>query len=254
MSKSTICPTRSLRRICGEIPPAAETQDVPWASLDPVVNTSDTPGYLLAPGYLLDEHAGGYAGFSFNVATYPLLNELLSYDWGRVKEMAYAVFPELAATDALRAGPTALNEIAPGLYEAFMKRLLLPCEALRYMAFQFPIVAAATTMTRDEFVDHVVAESLRLRTAILRGRGGGTRTAGHRGGRDDLATTLPRLARGGRDSATGRRDAAGARESHAAELDGHALGRHPHRSGRQRRALQRRPGRLLRPDPPMVRT
>ncbi|MHB8956711.1 MAG: putative Ig domain-containing protein [Pirellulaceae bacterium] len=148
-------------------PAAAQTQDVPWARLDPVVNTSDTPGYLLAPGYVLDEHAGGYAGFSFNVATYPLLNELLSYDWNRVKEMAYAVFPELAATDALQAGPAALNELAPGLYEAFIERILLPCQVQQFMAFQFPIVAAATTLTRDEFVDHVVAESLRLRDAIL---------------------------------------------------------------------------------------
>ncbi len=153
-------------------PETTATQDVPWASLDPAVKTSLTAGkagYWLAPGYLLDEHAEGFTGFTFDVATYPLLNELLSYDWDRIKGMAYTLFPELAETDALAAGPESLDAIAPGLYAEYLAQTLMsdPCYRSQYAAFQFPIVAAATTMTRDEFVDHAVAEAMRLREAIL---------------------------------------------------------------------------------------
>jgi hypothetical protein len=48
--------------------------DVPWASLLSTVNVN---GRDLAPGYLYDLQAGGFAGLSFNVTTYPGLRELI---------------------------------------------------------------------------------------------------------------------------------------------------------------------------------
>ncbi len=55
----------------------ATLPDVPWASLDSTVNTT---GENLAPGYALDLVNRAYAGFNFNVQTYPGLKEILLKD------------------------------------------------------------------------------------------------------------------------------------------------------------------------------
>ncbi len=57
-------------------------EDVPWASIDPVLNTT---GHTLASGYAVDLPAFGLAGLSLNTLTYPGLDEqrLLHPDFDR---------------------------------------------------------------------------------------------------------------------------------------------------------------------------
>ncbi|MEO1373935.1 MAG: pre-peptidase C-terminal domain-containing protein [Cyanobacteria bacterium J06635_10] len=53
------------------------SEDIPWAALKSDVNTD---GRILAPGYVLDLPNAGYVGSTFNVHTYPGLEELLEKD------------------------------------------------------------------------------------------------------------------------------------------------------------------------------
>lgn len=50
--------------------------DIAWATIDSRVNPPPHGGYVLAPGYLFDLDANGFTGFSFNVSTYPGLQEI----------------------------------------------------------------------------------------------------------------------------------------------------------------------------------
>src|SRR5205823_2746803 len=49
------------------------SDSIAYATLDSAVNTTGT---VLAPGYLFNEDANGFTGFSFNLSTYPGLKEL----------------------------------------------------------------------------------------------------------------------------------------------------------------------------------
>ena len=48
---------------------------VPWINLESITNTN---GQLLTSGFLYDHPADGFAGFSFNVVTYPGLAILIT--------------------------------------------------------------------------------------------------------------------------------------------------------------------------------
>ena len=80
--------------------------------LDSTVNTTGT---VLAPGYLFDEAANGFSGFTFNLATYPGLRELHDRAFEALQARIYAAFPDLAAQGVLDRGPAGLDEIYPGL-------------------------------------------------------------------------------------------------------------------------------------------
>ncbi|MCC5624358.1 hypothetical protein [Nostoc sp. CHAB 5715] len=57
--------------------PEGVLQDVPWASLISDINTN---GEILAPGYVLDLPNAGFVGRTFNVQTYPGLQDELAKD------------------------------------------------------------------------------------------------------------------------------------------------------------------------------
>lgn len=57
--------------------PEGVLQDVPWASLTSDINTN---GEILAPGYVLDLPNAGFVGRTFNVRTYPGLQDELAKD------------------------------------------------------------------------------------------------------------------------------------------------------------------------------
>ena len=86
--------------------------DLPWAELDSAVNTDGT---VTAGGYLFDHPADGFAGFTFQVQTYPGLRELHDHAWESFKAKIYEALPQYAAIDLLADGPSALDQISPGL-------------------------------------------------------------------------------------------------------------------------------------------
>ncbi len=63
-------------------PESDELADVPWASLD---SSTNTQGYVSTSGYMLDQAANGFNGFTFNVATYPGLEEMHDRAYERLR-------------------------------------------------------------------------------------------------------------------------------------------------------------------------
>ncbi|MFM2004219.1 MAG: hypothetical protein RI963_3645, partial [Planctomycetota bacterium] len=143
--------------------------DIAWAQIDSAVNTAGAfSGTVRAPGYLFDTDANGFTGFSFNVLTYPGLRELHDRNWEELVKKIYEAIPELAEKKALEKGPDALDEIFPGLTDIYKKLAAVPSECeVPFIPFRFHLVAAATAMTREEFVAHSLAEAETLRQAII---------------------------------------------------------------------------------------
>ncbi len=150
--------------------------DLPWADLNSVVNTN---GYNLASGYLLDHPADGFTGVTFNVATYRYMELLHDKEFEELRAQLYSEFPEHAKVGTLDGGPERLDEVwqqmsilGGGMYSAYVDPTYpnppedLPPET-PFLPFEFHVVAAATSLTRDEFIEHAVSEADRLRTAIL---------------------------------------------------------------------------------------
>ncbi len=65
--------------------------DVPWAQLDSITNTN---GQLLTSGFLFDQPADGFDGFTFNVTTYPGLKELADSAFDQFRSQMSAYFPD----------------------------------------------------------------------------------------------------------------------------------------------------------------
>ncbi|HLF95978.1 MAG TPA: CARDB domain-containing protein, partial [Methylococcaceae bacterium] len=141
--------------------------DIPWASLDGAQNTQ---GFNLAPGYAVDVAAGGFVGMTFNLATYPGLQEWLNYDFAGLRDKLYALRPEWKEQGLLDNGVSDLDKIQPGLTAKFLshepKVHITPLEALA-MPFRFNLAGAATPLTRDEFVAEQSEHAQKLRSAIL---------------------------------------------------------------------------------------
>ncbi|MCU0870895.1 MAG: putative Ig domain-containing protein, partial [Pirellulaceae bacterium] len=146
-------------------PRDVDEDDVPWARLDSAVNTT---GHVLAPGYLFDQWADGFTGFSFNILTYPGLKELYERAFNELRDKIYAAFPWAAEQGLLDDGPQGLDEIYPGLYRLFKALGGIPDMVVQeFIPFQFHLLATATSLTRDEFVTHALDQSQRLREAII---------------------------------------------------------------------------------------
>ncbi|MEX2646227.1 MAG: CARDB domain-containing protein, partial [Gaiellaceae bacterium] len=142
--------------------PDGQRADVPWASLDSEVNTG---GFMLAPGYAFDVSAGGYVGMSFAVTSYAGLKAIFDRDFEGYRNAVYDALPELAKQGALDAGISALRgDLARWFTDPNAK--IDECLPL-YIPFLFNVTAAATPMTRAEFVDVQSREAERLRTAVL---------------------------------------------------------------------------------------
>src|SRR5262249_6999726 len=111
--------------------------DVAYATIDSAVNTNGT---ILAPGYLFDEAANGFAGFSFKLATYPGLRELHDRAWESLKEQIYAAFPDKKGV--LDRGPAGLDDIFPGLTDIYNQLAAVPSECeIPFIPFRFHLVA-----------------------------------------------------------------------------------------------------------------
>ena len=106
-------------------------------------------------------------GFTFDVLTYAGLRELHDHAFESFKEIIYAAVPEFAEQDLLADGPDALDLISPGLSLIFQLFGDIPnLFTIPIIPFQFHVVASATSMTRDEFIDHSLAEASSLRTTF----------------------------------------------------------------------------------------
>ena len=167
-------------------PEQGDLDDVPWASLDSAVNLD---GEILAQGSTFDFAAGGFTGFTFNLHTYPGLNELSDRAFEDFREVLYAQFLDLAKEGVLDDGPQGLDEFferikekivqqapelagvldgLPSLTEVYNDNVAVPSECQTvYIPHRFHVVAAATALTRDEFIALQTDEALRLRDAIL---------------------------------------------------------------------------------------
>ncbi|HET6719725.1 MAG TPA: CARDB domain-containing protein, partial [Rhodocyclaceae bacterium] len=142
-------------------------QDIPWASLDGQQNTT---GFNLAPGYAFDLQAGGMAGMSFKVQTYPGLAAWMAHDFEGLRDALYLQHPDWKASGLLDGGVGDLDKIANGLTLKFLsKDPEIHMTKLENLAipFRFNVVGAATPLTRDEFVAEQTDHARRLRTAIL---------------------------------------------------------------------------------------
>jgi subtilase family serine protease len=95
-----------------------------------LVSDINTNGEILAPGYIYDFPTASATGWTFNAQTYPGLKDLLKLQ------------------------PDALSELDPG-------------DDAR-IAFGFHIQAAATVLTREEFIAEQTEAALNLRDSILK--------------------------------------------------------------------------------------
>ena len=128
--------------------------DIAWAMIDSSVNSDDIyAGQVRAPGYLFDTDANGFTGFSFNVSTYPGLEELHDRAWEDLVSQVYAAMPDAKKKGLLDDGPAGLDQIHEGLTELYNTLGAVPNECvIPFIPFRFHLVAAATAMTRDEFI------------------------------------------------------------------------------------------------------
>ena len=139
--------------------------DTPWSNLESVLNLN---GHNLASGYLVSHDADGFTGFTFNVATYPGLSEMHDRAFEQLRERIYAVFPQFAALGILDDGPAGLDLIMPGLADTWNRLGAIPSDlVIPFVPFQFHVVAAATSLTRDEFVAHLLQNAERVRQSVL---------------------------------------------------------------------------------------
>ncbi len=146
-------------------PTTGGVQNLPWATLNSV---NDINGTDATSGYLIDEPAGGFTGFTINVDTYPGLQQLHDHAFDQLKAEIYAAYPQYAQEDILKDGPQDLDKIYPGLYAIWSTFGDVPnFLQIPIVPFQFNIVAAATSLTTDEFVTMQLQEADQLRTAIL---------------------------------------------------------------------------------------
>ncbi len=146
--------------------PEGSLENLPWAELDSAMNTNGT---VQAGGFVFDQPADGFAGFTFQVQTYPGLRELHDHAWEELKAKLYQAFPQYAAVDLLAPGPSALDLISPGLTLIWEVFGAVP-DFLRIpkIPFQFHVVASSTTMNREEFIAFSLQEAEKIRQGILK--------------------------------------------------------------------------------------
>ncbi|MGX9354808.1 putative Ig domain-containing protein [Roseobacteraceae bacterium S113] len=158
--------------------------DIFWAGLESIVNTN---GQLTTSGFAFDVPADGFTGFTFNLQTYPGLRELHDEAFGAFRARMAGVLPELdgileeggeeAIGEWYEAVVAKAAEVSPQLGAAmaafpfqdlYEQNVARPgkCE-IPFIPFRFHVFAAATSMTRDEFIAHQTAEALALRDNIL---------------------------------------------------------------------------------------
>ncbi len=169
----------------GEPEGAAGTanEDIPWVNMESINNTI---GQLYTSGFLYDQPADGFSGFSINLTTYPGLKEMHEKAFAAFRSKMAQFFPELDGL--LDNGETGLgdwweavkakaDEIQPGLGAAmgqldfldmYQSNEAVPDKCvIPFIPFRFHIYATATSMTRAEYVEFQSQQIRDLRTAIL---------------------------------------------------------------------------------------
>ncbi|MBD2200392.1 MULTISPECIES: CARDB domain-containing protein [Calothrix] len=144
----------------GGKPESDALKEVPWASLISEVNAT---GVNLAPGYIFDLATGDYVGRTFKAQTYPGLKAITSKDFIALRQAIYEAYPELQGKINK---PEDLQQFYPPVVNDFKTGELKALEGVD-PAFQFPIIATATALTRQEFINQQTQEALTLRNAIL---------------------------------------------------------------------------------------
>ncbi|WP_372897880.1 CARDB domain-containing protein, partial [Stieleria sp.] len=147
--------------------------DVPWASLDSAITTphdgsfqTDALGQITTPGVIPDLTVGDFAGLTFNVHTYPGLQELIDQEQDEFLAVMDRFYEALSAavTDQDK-----LDEFFPQLSEAYGEYAGSFLDAIEpeLVAFQFHILASAAAVDRDEFISLQTRDALALRDAVL---------------------------------------------------------------------------------------
>jgi subtilase family serine protease len=155
----------------GGRPPSDALGSVPWSALNSLINlsnSSQTSGHNIATGYLYDHPADGFTGVSFSVATYPGLREMADANFAKLRAALYGLRPDLAKLGLLDDGPNNLDLFLPGLQTVWNTLGGIPDDITKkFIPYQFDVLAAATTMTRAEFVEYAAKDAEKLRQAIL---------------------------------------------------------------------------------------
>ncbi len=161
--------------------------NVPYSS---IAGITDTNGQLITQGFLLNAAAGSSSGFTVNVQTYPGLEALNARAFAKFAAVADGFAPSLAPL--LAKGAAGLADwwtafkalVANGnpqlqgvldqidLVGEYNKNDAIPSDdVIPYIPFRFSIFAAATTMTRDEFITYMTNQALSLRDNIIKAEG-----------------------------------------------------------------------------------
>ena len=157
--------------------------NVPYSS---IAGITDTNGQLITSGFLLNSAGESSSGFTVNVQTYPGLEALNARAFNSFRAEAATFAPSLDSllangASGLAAWWTAFKAlVADGNAQLqstldqidfvgdYNNNTAIPsADVIPYIPFSFSIFAAATTMTRDEFVTYMTNQALTLRTNIL---------------------------------------------------------------------------------------
>ncbi|MCA9186965.1 MAG: tandem-95 repeat protein, partial [Planctomycetales bacterium] len=162
----------------------SENESVPWARLDSITNTD---GQFSTSGFLYDQAADGFAGLSFNIVTYPGLRELSDRAFDDFRSQMSGRFPELdsileeggesAIGDWWDAVKDKADQAAPGIGQVldqldfqglYESNVAVPgkCEVV-FIPYRLHAFAAATSMTREEYVAFQSQQARDMRQAIL---------------------------------------------------------------------------------------
>src|SRR5690606_21722965 len=147
---------------------------------------TNVDGQLLTSGFLYDHPADGFAGFSFNVITYPGLKEMADRAFDGFREQMARAFPQHDALLAegesnigewWEAVKETVDEQLPGAgavldgldFEGlYNQNTAVPSkDEIPFIPYRFHVVASATTMSRAEFVAFQSQQARDLRAAVL---------------------------------------------------------------------------------------
>ena len=161
--------------------------NVPYSAITGITNTN---GQLITSGFLLNADAGSSSGFTVNVQTYPGLEALNARAFNSFAATLDAIAPSLAPLlangasglpawwEAYKALVSQGNPQLKGVLDQldfvgdYNADVAIPsADVIPYIPFRFDIFAAATTMTRDEFVTYMTNQALSLRTNIIAAEG-----------------------------------------------------------------------------------
>ena len=137
----------------GSPPDSTLSSEVPFATLQSSADTAATNGHIQAPGYLFNEAAGGFTGFTFDVTTYPGLEAMNDQNFDELEAELYCRVPGLCpGGDPRQRAAGARPDLARAVRRLRGSAACRTSTVIPFIPFQFDINASATTLTRAEFV------------------------------------------------------------------------------------------------------